>query len=1265
MRACLLALLTLIVLPLSALAQANDRPNTILVLDGSGSMWGQIDGVNKIVIARNVIADMLAEMSDDVSLGLTVYGHRERGSCADIETIVPPAPGTQDRILDAVNAINPRGRTPMTDSVVAAAQSLRHTEEAATVILVSDGIENCNPDPCAIAAELEASGVAFTAHVIGFDVASEPEARAQMQCIADNTGGQFLTADNAAELSSALEQVVAAQPTMMRLEARVEPDGALATRPISWRIIGEGNTILADNLPGASLDYTFDAGLYTIQATREEPSGPVTYQINTIVTQDQSDLIIVTMPAIVETSPVTFTARVEPDQSVPASPLNWTLSDATGTVLLGPVQAPGGNVALLPGDYTLSVERVSQGTTHDARFTVEPNTPAEVIIPLPALSIDVTFIARIGDVGGLPVTDPVIWEVTPLDPAPELGMTNPTTTQLSRGAYRVTGYWTAQEVEATADFVIVDQPREIIVVFDEPAVTATLTAPDTASVAADVEVGWQGPGDPRDYLTIRHPETDVLLSVASVGTEPTVGLRMPAEPGTYTINYSQDGGNAEPIGTATIEITDVAVTLAAPDQVAIGSPFAVEWAGTGYDQDRIAIVPIGDRATRSNGRAISFGNPLDLTAPTEAGDYELHYILREDERVMATRPLEVTAVQATLTAPTEASGGSTIEIGWTGPDADLDYIAVGRADADGSDRWEHFTRTSEGSPLELLMPVEPGQYLIRYFLYQDRVPLAEVPITITLPEASITAPATAVAGTTLDVGWTGPDNDLDYIGIGRVGADGNAQWENFARTNRGNPVELLMPVEPGDYVIQYFVYEGRAPIAASAITLTDVEASITAPAMAQAGSTIEIVWTGPDNDLDFIGIGRADADGNARWENFVRTNRGNPLDLLIPTEPGSYLIQYFLYQDRTPIATVPITVAATSATLTAPTTADAGSTIEIGWTGPDNPRDFIAIGRVGADGSQQWENFTRTSDGSPLDLLVPTEPGDYLIQYFLDQDRVSLAAVPLTVTAVEATLTVPQTAVAGSTIEVGWTGPAEDRDFIGIGIDGATGGGQWENFTRVADGNPVDLLVPTTPGTYAIQYFLDQDRVSLVSETITVTPAEATLTAPQTAVGGSTIEIGWTGPDYDRDFIGIGLAGSDGGAQWENYTRTSDGSPMRLLVPVAPGTYEIQYFMDQDRLSIASVSLTVTAAEATLTAPTSAAPGSEIEVGWTGPNYSGDFIAIGPAGASGGDRWQSYTRTSEGSPLTLTVPDAPGSYMIQYFVDQDRLSIASVPITVQ
>ncbi len=252
--------------------QAQEKPGTILVLDASGSMWGQIDGVNKITIARDVVADILADFPADQNLGFVTYGHRERGQCTDIQTVIEPAPGTAGEIIRIVNELNPRGMTPMTDAVIAAAQALRHTEQAATVILVSDGIETCNPDPCAAARALSDAGIDFTAHVIGFDVRGEAEALMQMQCIAEETGGRFLTADNAQELSEALQQVVAApvvpaepepaalgQLTLMAvLDAE---DGAQVTDRVEWTVSGAAGEGSAVENPSV---FTLPSGVYTI-----------------------------------------------------------------------------------------------------------------------------------------------------------------------------------------------------------------------------------------------------------------------------------------------------------------------------------------------------------------------------------------------------------------------------------------------------------------------------------------------------------------------------------------------------------------------------------------------------------------------------------------------------------------------------------------------------------------------------------------------------------------------------------------------------------------------------------------------------------------------------------------------------------------------------------------------------------------------------------------------------------------------------------------
>ncbi|QXT38538.1 VWA domain-containing protein [Gymnodinialimonas ceratoperidinii] len=1265
MRAFLIALLTFLMLPLAALAQATDRPNTILVLDGSGSMWGQIDGVNKIVIARTVIAEMLDDMADDVSLGLTVYGHRQRGSCADIETIVAPAPGTQDEILAAVNAINPRGRTPMTDAVIAAAQSLRSTEEAATVILVSDGIENCNPDPCAIAAELEATGVDFTAHVIGFDVASEPEARAQMQCIADNTGGQFLTADNATELGQALEQVVTVSPTPMRVEAQVLPEGNLPTRPVSWTLIGADGDVVSEGTPGPAIDVSLFPGTYVAQATRVEPDGPQTYQTSFTVIEGQTDLVIVAMPPIIETSQVTFTARVLPDMSVPASQLAWTLYDSEDTVLLGPVVSPGGNVALLPGEYRLEVERANAGTRHETRFTVEPNAPQEVIIPLPALTVEIDFVARIGDVGGVTITDPVIWDVEPLHTNPVT--TNPATFSMSRGAYRVTAYWTAQEIERSVDFVVVDQPREIVVVFPEPVASATLTNPAQAPMGSTIQVGWTGPANPGDTLSVAPvgaPRTEYVNPVTLDATVNPATVLMPAEAGPFEIRYT-DASTRQVIARAPILSTPVTATLEVPEEVSIGSQFEVVWTGPDYPNDMIVVTEpeASTHGYTASRRPTSHGQIASLTAPTEPGLYEVRYRMGQDGVILARASINVVAQVASLTGPASAVAGSTIELGWTGPDAPSDFVAITAVGETGNYRFANTMRTNEGNPSRLLMPSVPGDYELEYVLGEGRTRVVAVPITVTPASASLTAQGSAVAGATIEVAWTGPDYERDFIGITPVDGTGNYRFVNTTPTSEGSPLRVLMPSVPGDYMLEYVEGQDRSAITTVPITVTPATATLTAPATALAGSTIEVAWTGPDYTRDFIGVTPVGAEGNYRFVNTTRTSEGRTLPLLMPTEPGEYILEYVEGQDRSAITTVPITITEVEASITAPATAAAGSTIELAWTGPDYPRDFIGISRVGAEGNYRFDNTTRTSEGSPLRLLMPTEPGNYVLEYVVHQDRSSLIEVPITVTDVAATLTAPATAPAGSTIEVAWTGPDYPRDFIAIGRVGAEGGARWDNYTRTEEGAVLRLQMPPEPGAYVIRYFVDQDRRVLAEAQIELTDVAASLTAPATAQAGSTIEVAWTGPDYPRDFIAIGRVGAEGGARWDNYTRTEEGAVVRLQMPPEPGAYVIRYFVDQDRRVLAEAQIELTEVAASITAPATAEAGSTIEVAWTGPDYPRDFIAIGRVGAEGGARWDNYARTEEGSPLTLVTPPTAGEYVIRYFIDQDRVVQAEAAIT--
>ncbi|MEH0075088.1 VWA domain-containing protein [Pannonibacter sp. Pt2] len=194
--------------PLAAVAQ--EAPRTIIVMDGSGSMWGQIDGRAKLEIAREAVARVVQGIPAQQELGLLAYGHRSKGNCGDIELLVPPGQGSGAAVVNAVNSMRFLGKTPLSAAVRQAAEALRYGEESATVVLVTDGLETCEADPCALASELEAAGVNFTAHVVGFGLTKEEGA--QVACLAENTGGRYIEAANAGELADALTEAISMEP---------------------------------------------------------------------------------------------------------------------------------------------------------------------------------------------------------------------------------------------------------------------------------------------------------------------------------------------------------------------------------------------------------------------------------------------------------------------------------------------------------------------------------------------------------------------------------------------------------------------------------------------------------------------------------------------------------------------------------------------------------------------------------------------------------------------------------------------------------------------------------------------------------------------------------------------------------------------------------------------------------------------------------------------------------------------------------------------
>lgn len=1077
-----LAILLLMLSPAFAFAQ--DRANTILVLDGSGSMWGQIEGTAKITIAQDVVRGLLETIPEDQALGLTVYGHRQRGDCSDIETIVSPAAGTRAAISEAVGGISPLGKTPMTDAVIAAAEALRYTEEKATVVLVSDGVETCNPDPCAAARFLEQAGIDFTAHVVGFNVSDDADALAQMQCIANETGGQFLTAENATELSSALVTVAA------------------------------------------------------------EPAPPPVYD-------------------------VIFRGRAGPDGEIISDPLIWTIGNDNQT-FVDRQSAPTLGGAVTPGDYrvTATWPEYDETVSLTARIT-EPGV-VEVIFPAPPPpTVDITFVA-IDGTNGPRINDPLQWAF--FQDGAQLGdtLTGATITgALGQGIYRVVV--TRPEDGATAEetFGVGRVDETITLVLPEFRPAATLEAPAEVVAGSDFDVIWTGPDEDLDYIA-----TAVL----------------DARPGvTETYTYTREG-------------------------------------------------PL-----------------LQIKAPATPGSYQLQYILRDGTKVLAAQPLAVVPVSATIDAPESGTAGETITVDWTGPDYELDYISVvAPGDAPGSSI--NYTYTREGTPLGLQMPADPGSYMIRYVMRQDSTVLVERPIDVVAVAATLAAPATASAGESITVEWTGPDYELDYIAVTRPG-DKEGTNINYTYTREGSPLSLVMPPEPGAYELRYVLRQDGRTIATRPVEITAVAATLTAPEAGLAGQTIQVEWTGPDYELDFITVSKLD-DRDGQYETYTYTREGSPLELQLPSEPGRYELRYTMRQDSQVLTRRPIEVAAVTARIVAPDAAVAGATIPIEWEGPDYASDYISVSRLDQRNGQ-YETYTYTREGSPLELMMPAEPGEYELRYTMRQGSEVLARVPITVSAVTATLSAPETVVAGAGVPVTWSGPDYQNDFISLSRPDDRDG-RYETFTYTREGADLVVAAPLVPGTYELRYVQRQDSTVLARVPLVVTPVSAELMAPSTAPAGSALQLTWTGPDYDRDRIAVAKPGERTG-RVINFTYTREGNDLAVTMPATPGEYELHYLAEGKPLTVlARQPITVTAVTASITPPSEAKAGQYLQLEWTGPDYPGDAIAV----AEVGGRVMTRFRTRDGSPLEIRVPNDPGTYELRYEMKEDTTVLAAVPLVV-
>ena len=187
--------------------------SVLIVFDASSSMEDKIRGETKIHIAKRVLEDVITKADPNINIGLRVYGaSNPTGNhyidCSDSKLVVLPGINNRRSIISEIYKILPRGFTPITYSLSQAVQDLIPYKGEKSIILISDGLETCEGDPCQLAQSLFNSRINLKIDVVGFGVKDDWAAREQLMCIALNTNGKYYSAENDTDLTKGLSESI-------------------------------------------------------------------------------------------------------------------------------------------------------------------------------------------------------------------------------------------------------------------------------------------------------------------------------------------------------------------------------------------------------------------------------------------------------------------------------------------------------------------------------------------------------------------------------------------------------------------------------------------------------------------------------------------------------------------------------------------------------------------------------------------------------------------------------------------------------------------------------------------------------------------------------------------------------------------------------------------------------------------------------------------------------------------------------------------------
>ena len=243
-----------------------EEAEIMFILDASGSMRAADEsGRPKIEEAKQVIYNAVSGLPSGVTASLATFGHRRTGDCTDLEIKIPPGTKDRDRFFRELEGITPQfnGRTPLAATIKEVGKALRTYEGVGVIVVISDGHDTCEGDPCSQTKFLlQTKNFGFKLHAVGYTV--DDKQKEQLECMAKVGGGKYFGADSARELEEIVEKQITLGRVMVQKPSNIKVKG--------WELIADGEAFASIAVRGGVssqgmlwAEFPVPFGYYTIK----------------------------------------------------------------------------------------------------------------------------------------------------------------------------------------------------------------------------------------------------------------------------------------------------------------------------------------------------------------------------------------------------------------------------------------------------------------------------------------------------------------------------------------------------------------------------------------------------------------------------------------------------------------------------------------------------------------------------------------------------------------------------------------------------------------------------------------------------------------------------------------------------------------------------------------------------------------------------------------------------------------------------------------